>query len=214
MSLNDKYSDNASLEQQKDGRYRVLIANSPDTPIPFIDPNHDPALFVKALASQTLPTPKSANKVRKFAGYARYTTFAQFVDLLNKHLSGEFYIEEVSVDAWAKEVPIPGFGLELAEMWKYVEKVGYFGGEKGETTIITEVSLLGYPRRYCREKILKQQTAKTIGRANSFRELVFGTGLVDNRLVMPQMSLAIETHLRLTATVYLWINGGKSLYKL
>lgn len=115
------------------------MPNSIDTPVPFIDPNSDPAIFVKALASQTLPPPVSETKVRKFAGYARGTTYREWIDLLNKQIPHEIYFEETSISAWTEEVPIPGFGLELAEMWKYVEEIGYFGGDQGGTTIITKV---------------------------------------------------------------------------
>lgn len=110
-----------------------------DTPIPFIDPNRDPAIFVKALASQALPPPISKTKVRKFAGFARYTTHRQWIDVLNQQFAGKVDFKETSVETWADLMPVPGLGLELAEMWKYVEEIGYFGGDKGGTTIITEV---------------------------------------------------------------------------
>jgi len=116
---------------------------SAETPVPFIDPNSDPAVFVKALASQPLPPPLLADtKVRQFAGYAKMTTFTEWTELLNKHLPVEVYFEETSIEDWASKVTVvPGVGLELAEMWKYCEKVGYFGGEKGGARIITEVGL-------------------------------------------------------------------------
>ncbi|KAK5052031.1 hypothetical protein LTR84_002835 [Exophiala bonariae] len=125
--------------KQPDGRYRVTMPNSIDTPVPFIDPNRDPAIFVKALASQPLPPSTSESRVRKFAGFARYTTHRQWIDLLNRQIAGKVYFEETSVDSWANLMSPPGLGLELAEMWKYVEEIGYFGGDKGGTTIITEV---------------------------------------------------------------------------
>lgn len=118
------------------------MPNSIDTPVPFIDPNSDPAIFVKALASQTLPPPVSETKVRRFAGYARDTTYREWIDMLNKHIPHEVYFEETNIPAWTEEVPIPGFGLELAEMWKYVEEIGYFGGDQSGTTIMTEVRIM------------------------------------------------------------------------
>lgn len=119
-----------------------MIPHAANAPVPFIDPNHDPAIFVKALVTQSPPPEPRNGKVPKYAGYAQYTTFAQYVELLNKHVPGEFYCEEISLQAWADEIPFPGFGIELAEMWKYVEKVGYFGGDQGRTSIITGVSLM------------------------------------------------------------------------
>ena len=69
------------------------------------------------------------------------TTLAKWTALLNKHLPIEVYFEETDMQSWAdKLVAIPGAGLELAEMWNYVETVGYFGGERGETIPITKVS--------------------------------------------------------------------------
>lgn len=122
------------------------MPNSIDTLIPFIDPNHDPAIFVKALSSQPLPPPISEGKVRKYAGYAQYTTYKEWIGYLNKQIPHEIYFEETSIPDWAEKIPIPGFGLELAEMWKYVEEVGYFGGDKGGTRIITEVRTI-YPKK-------------------------------------------------------------------
>jgi hypothetical protein len=114
---------------------------SVSTPVPFIDPTRDPALFVKALASQNLPPPYPGSRVRKFAGYAKMTTFEEWTGLLNDWLPIDVYFEEMSMDEWAREVTvIPGLGPELAEMWNYCEKIGYFGGEHGGTRIITEVS--------------------------------------------------------------------------
>ena len=115
---------------------------SADTPIPFIDPDSDPAVFVKALASQELSPPTGNNKVRKFAGYGEMTTFARWTELVNKQLPFEVYFEETSLEDWAERVTlIPGLGMELAQMWKYSETVGYFGGDRGGTSSITEVSV-------------------------------------------------------------------------
>lgn len=117
---------------------------SADTPIPFIDPNHDPATFVKALVSQSLSTEaleQNQPMVRKYAGYGKMTTFTEWVDLLNAHLPVSVYFEETSVEEWSKYFTvIPGIGMEVAEMWKYCETIGYFGGEAGGTIPITDVS--------------------------------------------------------------------------
>lgn len=118
---------------------------SPATEIPFIDPNHDPALYVKALASQPLPA-HPARKVQKFAGYDRMTTFAEWTQLLNEKLPVEVVYEEVDIDTWASAVTaLPGLGRELGEMWSYCHTVGYFGGSQGGTRKITDVS----GRRLC-----------------------------------------------------------------
>jgi len=115
---------------------------SKDTPIPFIDPNHDPAVFVKALASQPLPESKENSHIRKYAGYGRMTTFEEWTELLNKHLPVQVYFEQTSMKDWSDRVSlIPGLGWELAEMWNYCESVGYFGGEEGGTVPITKVSV-------------------------------------------------------------------------
>lgn len=117
-----------------------------DTPVPFIDPIVDPAMFFKALATQPLPPPLLPDtKVRQFAGYSTMTTFAQWTTWLNQHLplaeGEEVYFEETSIEDWSAHVAaLPEFGVELAEMWKYCEKVGYFGGDKGGARIITDVS--------------------------------------------------------------------------
>ncbi|EXJ82939.1 hypothetical protein A1O3_06756 [Capronia epimyces CBS 606.96] len=120
-----------------------------ETPIPFIDPNKDPAIFVKALATQPLPPPLSPdNSVRQFAGYATMTTAGEFTRLLNNHLPVEVYFEETSVDAWAGLVVFDReVGLGLAEMYKYCETVDYFGGQEGGTTIITELALEDSPTK-------------------------------------------------------------------
>lgn len=95
---------------------------------------------MKALASQPLPKPANGRSVRHYAGYSRMTTFEEWVRLLNDLLPIEVYYEQVSMEQWAREVTIiPGLGMELAEMWQYCEKVGYFGGEAGSTRKITEV---------------------------------------------------------------------------
>ena len=115
---------------------------SKDAPIPFIDPNHDPAIFVKALASQPLPEPKSKSGIRKYAGYGKFTTFREWTELLNKHLPIQVYFEQTSMNDWSDRVTmIPGLGWELAEMWEYCESVGYFGGEEAGAVPITMVGV-------------------------------------------------------------------------
>ena len=121
---------------------------SENTPIPFIDPKHDPAIFVKALASQPLPALGNERAIKKYAGYGRMTTFATWPQLLNKHLGIQVYVEETSLQDWSDRVSvIPGIGWELAEMWNYCESVGYFGGENGGTVPITQVSGIFIVRR-------------------------------------------------------------------
>ena len=96
-----------------------------DTDVPFIDPNHDPAIFVKALASQSLPPPAREGAVRQFAGYGRLTNLAEWTALLNTHLPFEVYFQETDMQTWADNARlVPGMGMELAEMWKYVETHG------------------------------------------------------------------------------------------
>ncbi|KEF60503.1 uncharacterized protein A1O9_02064 [Exophiala aquamarina CBS 119918] len=116
----------------------IQMPCSVSTQIPFIDPNKDPAIFLKALASQALPLPAQGRKIRHYAGYAKMITFEEWVILLNHELPIEIYYEQVSMEDWAREVTIiPGIGKELAEMWNYCENVGYVGGETGHTRKIT-----------------------------------------------------------------------------
>ena len=122
---------------------------SANTPIPFIDPNHDPAIFVRALVSQAsslppaLPSP-SGTDIHVFAGYRQMTTMAEWTALLNKHLPVDIYFEECSIDHWAAQITfIPGLGLELAQMYHYFQTVGYFGGDGGGSRPITELKLEG-----------------------------------------------------------------------
>ena len=113
---------------------------SENTPVPFIDPNHDPAIFVKALASQPLPALDNRSAIRKYAGFGKMITFAEWTEILNENLSVEVYFEETSLQEWSNRVSIiPGLGRELAEMWSYCELVGYYGGEEGDTVPITKV---------------------------------------------------------------------------
>jgi len=155
------------------------MPNPIDMPVPFIDPNRDPAIFVKALSSQTLPAPTSQGKVRKYAGYANYTTHREWVDFLNKRFPHEVYFEETSLQDWADKVPIPGVGLELGEMWKYVEEVGYFGGDKGGTRIITEVRTAKTQMGLATDIV----TVEVRGGAYKDRRLGQESGLVDSRRI-------------------------------
>lgn len=62
---------------------------------------------------------------------------------MNAYLQVEVYFEQMSMEDWAQEVTvIPGLGAELVQMWNYCQKIGFFGGERGGTKIITEVSQL------------------------------------------------------------------------
>ncbi|KAK5030404.1 hypothetical protein LTS07_005188 [Exophiala sideris] len=67
------------------------------------------------------------------------TTFAEWTTLINNQLPVEVYFEQTTMEEWAAMVDfIPGLGMELAQMWSYCEKVGYFGGQNGGTRIITD----------------------------------------------------------------------------
>ena len=70
------------------------------------------------------------------------TTFGEWIELLDKHLPIQVYFEQTSMKDWSDRVSlIPGLGWELAEMWKYCESVGYFGGEEGGAVPITTVGV-------------------------------------------------------------------------
>jgi hypothetical protein len=132
---------------------------------------------VKALASQPLPQPAHGRGIRQYAGYARMTTFEEWVSLLNDQLPIEVYYEQVSVERWAREVTIiPGLGMELAEMWQYCEKVGYFGGEAGNTSRITEVGSLPCHLR----NMLTTHTAPSCGGSCKDRGICQRGGLVNS----------------------------------
>jgi hypothetical protein len=147
FASNGKQASPIRATKQSDGRYRVLMPCGPGTNVPFIEPDVDPGIFAKGIANAamdgTLPTPIVEGRIRQFAGFAEYTTLEEWVNLIGKYSSEEVYLEECSIEEWATKVPAKDVGIEIAEMWKYVEEVGYFGGDEGTGGYkkITDVSV-------------------------------------------------------------------------
>ena len=143
---NSKAPTPMSAKKQSDGRYRVTMPCSINTNIPFINPEEDPGHFVRAIVaasdSHSLLGPVGERKVRQFAGYGKTTSWADWVKWVSKYTGEEVYFHEISIEDWGKQTAMPEFGYELAEMWKYADKVGYFGGDekRGSYHKITTVS--------------------------------------------------------------------------
>jgi hypothetical protein len=146
FASNGKQESPIRATKQGDGRHRVLMPCGHGTRVPFIDPDVDPGNFVRGIASAafegTLPAPAIEGRVRQFAGFATYTTLGEWVDLISVYTGEKVYLEECSIDKWAEKVPAKDVGVEIAEMWQYVEEVGYFGGDEamGGYRRVTDVS--------------------------------------------------------------------------
>lgn len=115
-----------------------------DVKAPFVDPRADVGHFVKMLVG--------VEAGKNLLGVASWVSWKEWMELFGERVGvKEVKYEEMSVAEMAEMIP-GGFGKELADMYQYIDRFGYDGGDPGVVTP-EQVSILvakSCPRRCCR----------------------------------------------------------------
>lgn len=107
-----------------DGVHLLTLPCNPNTPIPFVDPNNDTGLFVRALLTLE-PGVQLYGETALISWNAWLTQWGKIMgkEVKFERVSVEFFEEELS-----KTFP-PGFGTEIGEMFEFMGEYGYNGGD-------------------------------------------------------------------------------------
>ncbi|CZR55932.1 related to nitrogen metabolic regulation protein nmr [Phialocephala subalpina] len=122
-------------EKRPDGSLLLRVPGNGDTPVPFIVPS-DAGLFVKALSK--LPPGKN------IIAYGDLMPWKDLVALWTKITGFPAAFEHATVEDHDKLAP-GGYGLEIGEMYAYMQEFGYWG--KDDESVIFAKDLDVKPTR-------------------------------------------------------------------
>jgi len=111
-------------QKMDDGVYVLRMPCDPDKPVPFVDPNNDTGLFVKALLEMKPGV--------QLYGETSLTSWNDWLAMWGRSVGKKVRMEQVRVEDWEKEISrtFPhGLGTEIAEMFEFVGLYGYDGGD-------------------------------------------------------------------------------------
>ncbi|KAM3080324.1 hypothetical protein ACMFMG_005285 [Clarireedia jacksonii] len=111
-------------QKMEDGVHVLRLPCNPDTPIPFVDASNDTGPFVRALLA--------LKPGIQLYGAVTLMSWNEWLTLWGKIMGKKTRFQHVSVDFWEEEMSKwapQGFGTELAEMFEFMGKYGYDGGD-------------------------------------------------------------------------------------
>jgi hypothetical protein len=121
-----------TILKQPDGSFEIAASGSPDALHPFVNPDKDTAIFVRALAA--LPP---QNALKRYMGYGSKMSLSDWAALWAKQNGVRAYYKELTFDEQNERIPwLPGLGKEMGEMWAYSAEFGYYGPEEGQIKMV------------------------------------------------------------------------------
>jgi hypothetical protein len=102
--------------------YRLALVGSGTTPLPHIDVERDTGYLVHALLECT--------PGKMVLGAGEMISWSEMLKVwceCNKVQFGGF--DPLSVDQFERFIPVPGLGRELGDMFAFMDKFGYAGGD-------------------------------------------------------------------------------------
>lgn len=107
-----------------DGVHVLTLPCNPKTPIPFVDPTTDTGPFVRALLT--------LDPGVQLYGETALISWKAWLTLWGTITSKKVKFEQVSVECYEEELSRtfpPGFGTEIGEMFEFMGRYGYDGGD-------------------------------------------------------------------------------------